>query len=332
MGIRSKLVLTVMILAALSACARGSEYKKEAGPHAVRETTHDWRDATRDREVPVKIYSPRSNVGSFPVIIFSHGLGGSRDGYAYVGRHWASHGYVVVHVQHKGSDDGVWRDADRPMEAMRGAVGDPKNALNRPKDVSFVIDQMEVMDREKGPLQRRLDLKRIGMAGHSFGAFTTLAISGQRLIGPRDGEVTLADDRVSAAIAMSASAPKRRKDLVARTYGAIRVPCFHMTGTLDDSPINNSVAADRRIPFDNMNASDQYLLTFEGGDHRAFSGRNVRTGREKDPIFHDIIRMSSTAFWDAYLRSDPRAKAWLAEGPFQTLLTRHGTLEIKLRH
>src|SRR5437879_4469297 len=71
----------------------------------------DWHDAKRNRAVPAKIYFPKEGAGALPVVIFSHGLGGSRDGYEYLGRHWAGCGYVSVHLQHIGSDSAVWRDA-----------------------------------------------------------------------------------------------------------------------------------------------------------------------------------------------------------------------------
>src|SRR2546423_15576637 len=76
------------------------EYKKSSGPYAVEVIRYDWLDGKRERKVPVKIYFPKSGNAAFPVIIFSHGLGGSREGYEYLGRHWASHGYVSVHLQH----------------------------------------------------------------------------------------------------------------------------------------------------------------------------------------------------------------------------------------
>src|ERR1044071_3671029 len=64
------------------------------------------RDASRNRDVPVKIYYPRSKdpQEKFPVIVFSHGAGGSKDGYAYLGETWAQAGYVCVHPEHFGSD------------------------------------------------------------------------------------------------------------------------------------------------------------------------------------------------------------------------------------
>ena len=173
--------LVALLLGGVAQLGLGQEtvYNAKPGKYAVETISHDWQDKARDRDVPVKLYFPKTGAGPFPVIIFSHGLGGSRDGYEYLGRHWASYGYVSVHLQHLGSDTAVWKGQARPMEAMRQSIKDPRNSVNRPLDVRFGIDQMEKMNRDKGPLQGRLDLERIGMAGHSFGAWTTLAVIGE---------------------------------------------------------------------------------------------------------------------------------------------------------
>jgi len=58
-------------------------------------------DAVRARQLPLKIYYPKQErAGGYPVVIFSHGSGGSKDGYSYLGRFWAENGYVVIHVTH----------------------------------------------------------------------------------------------------------------------------------------------------------------------------------------------------------------------------------------
>src|SRR3954467_12365816 len=88
--------------------ASGTEYKAVPQPSTVEIVRFDWMDTNRNRKVPAKIYYPKGD-GPFPVIVFSHGLGGSREGYEYLGRHWASNGYVCVHLQHIGSDDSIWR-------------------------------------------------------------------------------------------------------------------------------------------------------------------------------------------------------------------------------
>src|SRR6185369_12351749 len=64
----------------------------------------DWSDAQRSRTVPVRIYMPTTGAAPFPVVIFSHGLGGSRDAAEYLGDEWSKHGYLCVFVQHEGSD------------------------------------------------------------------------------------------------------------------------------------------------------------------------------------------------------------------------------------
>jgi len=306
----------------------------------VEVVTYEWTDTVRQREVPVKIYYPQSS-GRCPVIIMSHGLGGSRDGYEYLGRHWASHGYVSVHLQHKGSDNEVWKGAANPREALQNAAGKLANAVNRPKDVSFVIDRLEKLDGADGPLRGRLDCGRIGMAGHSFGAYTTLAVAGQAFPGPLGQTFTLADPRVRAALPMSAPVPKQR-DKLEQAFGPIKVPCLHMTGTLDDSPINDGTkAADRRLPFDHIHLADQYLVTFVDGDHMIFSGRPRRSetqvapgwrgSGQKDALFQELIRTVSAAFWDAYLRDDARAKDWLTGGGCAALLGANARFEKKVK-
>ncbi len=211
---------------------------------------------------------PDNRCRPFSIIIFSHGLGGSRDGYEYLGRHWASHGYISVHVQHLGSDDAVWRDSAGPGQAMKAATLNLQNSIARPRDVTFALDQLAKLNAEDGTLRGRLDLRRVGVAGHSFGAYTALAVAGQRS-GP--SERSLADDRVKAVITMSAPVPRHP---TRRDYAPIHIPILHMTGTADDSPIGDTRARHRRVPFDSMSGPPQLLVTLNGGDHMVFAGVN----------------------------------------------------------
>jgi len=66
------------------------------------------KDVGRSREVPIRVYLPKEKKPA-PVVLFSHGLGGSREGSAYLGNHWAARGYVAVFLQHPGSDDSALR-------------------------------------------------------------------------------------------------------------------------------------------------------------------------------------------------------------------------------
>ena len=66
----------------------------------------DWLDIGRQRAVPARLYLPvtASALRPVPLIVFSHGIGGSRNGYSYLGRFWSSQGYASLHLQHVGSD------------------------------------------------------------------------------------------------------------------------------------------------------------------------------------------------------------------------------------
>jgi dienelactone hydrolase len=325
-----QLILFSALLQLVPASSSLASSKPDQSTNAVSTARFTWRDSRRDRDVPVKIYSPSTDHAPLPIIIFSHGLGGTRDTYEYLGRHWASHGYFVVHIQHLGSDDAVWRDAGlfRGRSALRKAVADPRNAINRPQDVSFVIDELERLNREMSPYQRQLDLNRIGVAGHSFGAFTALAIAGQTFAPTTNPQASLADARVKAVIPMSAPAPanKRRLD---ESYANVRIPCFHMAGTKDTSPIGDTTPEERRLPFDHCRNSDQFLLTFKDGDHMVFSGRDRRPSKQ-ERRFQELICESSTAFWNVYLREDAKSKTWLTN-EFKKVLGRDGAFETKLQ-
>jgi predicted dienelactone hydrolase len=333
-GFTARRIVTLVALLVVGPTQLGlgkeAVYNAKPGKYAVETISYEWQDKTRDRDVPVKLYFPKSGGGPFPVIIFSHGLGGSRDGYEYLGRHWASHGYVSVHLQHKGSDTAVWKGQARPVEALRQSLLDLRNSMNRPLDVRYAIDQMERMNRDETPLRGRLDLAHVGMAGHSYGAWTALTVIGEVAVGPGGLEMALADPRVKAAVAMSAPVVGDKKKLD-QAFGKITIPCMHMTGTLDDSPVGETKAKERRLPFDHIHKADQYLIIFTGGDHMIFSGRGRLLGGGKDTVFQDLIRPATTAFWDAYLKDVEPAKAFLTEDGLPKLLGRDGKFEKKLK-
>lgn len=297
-----------------------------AGPFRVFERTADWRDEARNRTIPVRIYYPGGQ-GPFPVILFSHGLGGSRDGYRYLGECWASRGYVSVHVQHPGSDASVLHSL-RPFRAMVQAARDPQNALDRPKDISFALDMLARLDTQAGsPLKGRMDLNRVGVGGHSFGAYTALAVAGRVFQTTRAGTVDLRDPRIKACVALSS--PSEGKAADCPSYRFFSVPCLHMTGTEDASPIGDTTPAQRRVPYDCINGPDEYLVTFQGGDHMVFSGRARRAAKPTDAAFQRLACVATTAFWDAYLKGDTAAKTWLDKGGLAAELSTSGTIEEK---
>jgi predicted dienelactone hydrolase len=277
-------------------------------PSHVDLTVHD---AARDRDIPVRVYLP-ANTAPAPVVLFSHGLGGTRAGSVFLGEHWAARGYVAVFLQHPGSDDSVWKDVapeDR-LQAMSQAVS-VENFLLRVRDVAAVLDQLKIWNADKtNSLAGRLDLKRVGMSGHSFGAATTEAVSGETF--PMGGQ-SYTDPRIMAAIAFSPSLPHGIS--ADKAFGAVKIPWMLMTGTKDVSPIGNTDLESRLAVYPALQGEPKYEVVLRNAEHSVFTDRALPGDREpRNPNHHRVILALSTAFWDTYLRGDTAALAWL-NGP-----------------
>ena len=77
-------------------------------PAKVKILKNDFFDEKRERKLPVKIYAPENPSGKLPCIFWSHGLGGGRDGAAFLGRFISEQGFIVVHMTHIGTDTSIW--------------------------------------------------------------------------------------------------------------------------------------------------------------------------------------------------------------------------------
>ncbi len=304
----------------LSSLAAGeavsAAYDPLSKPQAPAGKTHDLKftDTKRSRELPLLVYLPSEAEKPSPVILFSHGLGGSRNGSAFLGHHWAARGYVAVFMQHPGSDESVWQGtpAAERMAKLKAAAG-LENFSLRTKDVAAVLDQLALWQQEKGhPLAARMDLEKVGMSGHSFGAVTTQAVSGQAL---PIGGARFTDLRIQAALSMSHSPPRRGE--AATAFGSVKIPWMLMTGTKDTSIVADFTPADRSKVFDALPAGNKYELVLHQAEHSAFTERALPGDKEpRNPNHHKVILALSTAFFDTCLRQDPKAKTWLdGQGP-----------------
>lgn len=279
---------------------------------------HDFvvKDEPRSREIPLRVYLP-DDKSPAAVVLFSHGLGGSRQGSAYLGEHWAARGYVVVYMQHAGSDESVWKNLPplKRMAALKQAAG-LDNFLLRAKDVPTVLDQLERWNKSTShELAGRLDLSRVGMSGHSFGAVTTQAVSGQAFsLGGR-----FTDKRIKAAVAMSPNAP--RQGDVKQAFAGVNIPWMLLTGTHDTAPIGNATVESRLAVFPALPPGGKYELVLDRAEHSAFSDRPLPgDAQARNPNHHRVILAVTTAFWDAYLNNNREAKNWLdGDGPHKLL-------------
>ena len=315
----SRLVAVSCLLCAVGAVAAELSYDPLAvsvreTPQTVDLTVHD---KARERNIPIRVYLCPAKSPA-PVVLFSHGLGGSREGSAYLGKHWSSRGYVAVFLQHPGSDTAVWKakPAGQRMQAMRNAASG-KNFMLRVQDVPAVLDQLERWNRtDDHVLARKLNLESVGMSGHSFGAVTTQAVSGQLFA---RGRAMFTDARIGAAIIMSPSSPGRGTPEEA--FGKVSLPWLLMTGTKDTAAIGHTDMKSRLAVFPALPPGRKYELVLHGAEHSAFTDRGLPGDTDpRNPNHHRVILALSTAFWDSYLLNNAAARAWLdGDGPKSVL-------------
>ncbi len=282
----------------------------------------------------------------FPVIIFSHGAGGNREVAPELLSFWASHGYVVFAATHQDSLSlAKARGEETSMKEILTKFGtDPQFRISRVEDDRLIIDSLTTLPRLVPELEGKLDATRIGVGGHSAGAMTAVLMGGAIMDMPVNGvggpEVEgLKEARVAATLLLSGQGITRGPG--DRQMGAIKEntwedcdgPMMVMTGSLDDSAETGQTAASRKDPYIYAPPGDKYLLFIEGAAHMSFTGRaagregrgsgklqNLLLGRgelqkeiekyDQDAIF-TLIESNSLAYWDAYLKADAGAKAFL---------------------
>jgi len=246
-------------------------------------------DSKRNREIPLLVYLPATHSPA-PVILHSHGLGGSRYSNSYLGEHWAARGYVAVFIQHIGSDESVWKDTTpgfMRLTALKNAAN-LKNTLLRIQDVPAVLNQLEIWNSTNdSPLHNMLDMKHIGMSGHSYGALTTQLVSGQK---PELSGKNFSDRRITASVIFSPVFPAEGRH-PKKTFSAVTIPWMLMAGTLDKSIIKTDFKPEiRREVFKALPTGDKYELVLYRAEHSAFNDTALPSDKEpRNPNHHLAI-------------------------------------------
>lgn len=273
-----------------------------------------WRDAARGRDLPVKIRLPDGDA-KVPGVLFSPGLGGNRQGGEVWAAGWAALGLAVIQMEHPGSDAAVYAGPASPEErrARVRAAASSAQLIARTGDVGFIADELVRRPREGACDLTRIDGDRLGLAGHSMGAWTVQAIAGQRF-GPAGA--ALQDRRFRAFVAFS---PNARPDMAAEAmFGEIHRPFLVLTGTRDGVPISGDVRlresalAQRTGVFAGLPADGRKAMAvFGAADHMMFAG-NRRP--ETDTLGRRVQAASlaiSRLWWRRWLLGDAAADAAL---------------------
>jgi predicted dienelactone hydrolase len=310
-------------------------HPQDDGPLTTRTLEFaDLSDPARDgRRAPIKVYVPQWT-GPFPVVVLSHGAGGNWDANYAQARHLASHGYVVLAVEHVASNSERLRQGMRFAANLKVMTRDASEVLGRPRDVAFALDQAQKWNQSHAELKGVFDLTRVAALGHSFGAYTVLAVCGARpaldwlepRVEPGKGlGPDLSDARVKACVALSPQGPGE-PFFLDDSFATINRPVLGISGSRDEQ--QGATPANRRRFFELEPVGAKVFVWLVAADHQAFSdatgSRRTNPPSRARADVQPIVRAATLLFLQAHLRGDADADARLSERGLQPLA--HGVV------
>lgn len=285
-------------------------------------------------DLRVDLYLPEGASEPMPLIIYSHGWGGRlSDGQLY-GQFFASHGFAVAVPEHIGTTD-TYRSL-----FLSGGLSDvtsPVEYINRPRDIIFMLDELEKLAATDSRWAGKIDLQQVGLMGASFGGLTVLASAGAsfnpgnfasecsrgfvqfnpsfllqchaRFLPPTDYDFT--DPRIKAALPLY--------PMGSTLYGPeglenISIPMLMFAGSEDIL----APSVYEQIPmFSWLSSPNRYLALFAPGNHFSTSSpENV--ARIPEPLRGPDSRIGryylnnlSVAFFKTYLNDSPETSTYL---------------------
>lgn len=312
------------------------------GPWRWQRQTIVLNDLQRNRSFPADIYLPQSTsqTAPAPVVVISHGLGSDRGTYAYLAQHLASYGFVVAVPEHPGSNA---QQLQALISGGTSQVIEPREFIDRPLDVKYLLDELDYLERTDPSFQGRLNLAQVGLIGQSMGAYTGLALAGAEInLSQLTADCTvntlnlslllqcralslpqplpnLRDDRIKAVMAIN---PIGSSLLGETDYANLRIPLMLVSGSADTI----APALPEQIrPFTWLQTPDRYLLMLQGGTHfssidvpnpnAATTGTLVQLPMQlvgPDPaIAHTYLKSFSLAFLSNYIADDASYQPYL---------------------
>lgn len=259
----------------------------KTGPYWVWKQTMVLKDYQRERTIPVDLYWSRRTHG--PMVVISHGFGADRRFLGYLAYHLASYGLTVVALEHPASNV-AWLTSSsiNPSRTEpRSNILPATEFLDRPKDVSFVLDRLSRLNQFSNTMQGKFNTEQVTVIGHSLGGYTALALAGAQLslkhlrqfcndpnpvvFSPADLlqcnaadlpdiQESLRDPRVVQTIVLN---PVIGRLFDQKSLAQVKVPTLMLTGT--DDTITPAVSQ-QFLPFTQLQ-QPKFLLTAIGGSH-----------------------------------------------------------------
>jgi len=299
------------------------------GPHVVSARTFEVVDARRHLSFPCAVWRPAEaghaddgGVEPLRAVAYSHYSGGNRRGATFLTTHLASHGYVVMALDHS-------EVVSARLQLREDATAKERDALvqewidNRVPDISLLLDAVLSNEaRVRGP---------VGIVGHSFGGWTALAAA--------DG-----DGRIGAVVALAPAGSATRRSGIIPVRASFRperaVPTLFVGGDQDQSiPIGEVRELFNESPWparllvlrevDHLHYVDDIVAA-----HEAFRQISADSGlawiADMRPIgelctpaaAHAVVRAVTLAHFDATLRGVDAAAAFL-DGDLSADLAAH---------
>jgi predicted dienelactone hydrolase len=326
--------------------AADAMYKRDAGPFDVDTADIVLKDAARSKDLNVRVRVPIAKKGAklavpeggWPLVIFSHGLGGSGPStFNDLTKHWASHGYVVMLPTHADSIGLKLRNGE-PAPDITNANDRMTAARNlkiseRTADVRLILDQLDEVAKQVPALtsadkKANINPKQIVMAGHSAGAYTTQVLIGVKArgrgVGAKSNFITedLGDKRFCAGMIVSGQGTTSMA-FTEDSWKELKVPTLVLAGSLDTSPpgTGRETPESRQHPFTLATGTAKggqpsYLLFIEGATHGSYAGKSTSRVLGEEPTtdvkkIQDAVASATLAFLDAHARHDADAKKYL---------------------
>lgn len=290
---------------------------------AVRQTADGL---TVNYDFDSDVYVPLGLTEPAPIILVSHGFGDVKESFTYLAEHLASYGFIVILPEHVGSDLAYRKEY---LGGFLDTLLSPVEFINRPQEISFLIDRLEELTTESPEWAAIADLDRIGVVGDSLGASTALALGGaeinySRLLDNCDQDninfnvalylecrarflppqnYDLKDPRIKAVVAAHAVGGGLYGP---EGFSQIDVPIMLVSGSND---IVSTVVTEQIHPFVWLQTETKYMAMLEEGTH--FSTKPGRAGAggifallagEHRDVGSRYYKLLSVAFWNAHLR------------------------------
>tara|TARA_Y100001970_G_scaffold3377_1_gene3898 strand:+ start:17616 stop:18767 length:1152 start_codon:yes stop_codon:yes gene_type:complete len=249
-------------------------------------------------------YKAKAKNNEFPVIIFSHGLGGNRMQNTANIESLVSNGYIVFSIEHA-YDANITVFNDTTFAEFASYLDDNVSVEEfyntripqiriRSNDISFLIDYITLLKNQKQYLGRISDINSIGVFGHSFGGGTAAVSS-------------FTDTRIDACLALDGWFEPIPPYIIKE---GINIPFLYIGQPQKNwktAPYNDIQLS----AFHNNNKNDSFIIEIDNTKHMDYSDIPYLTiwsrllglsGKDSKNITIDL-NYTITQFFNTYLKN-----------------------------